>query len=226
MKIEIFNIENMNFELEPGRKAKIIFADYVYTNKNFEWINKYWDMLSDNGIFISMTDWHTQHRYRVYMEDIIGGYFVNTLVVKNEWGKPPSKNFHQCFDDIIIYSKSPTWNFDRSKIQVPKVTSKSKRLNPSGRETKTATAWIDDCTLTTVSKERIKKDDGKLIRWQKPKKLLHRVISPFVQPGDLIIDPFMGSGTSMEVARELGCDGIGIECDIEPFLLAKKRLNL
>lgn len=222
--IEIYNMDNMKFETD--RKAKLIFCDYIYENEIFDWVNYYWDMLSEDGMFVSMTDWHTQHRYRVYMEDVIGGYFVNNLVVKNEWGKPPSKNFHQCYDDVIIYSKSPTWRFDGSKIQVPKATASSKGLNPSGRTTKNATAWIDDCTLTTMPKERIKKNDGHLIRWQKPKKLVNRIFSPFVVPGDLIIDPFMGSGTSMEVANNLGCDGIGIEYDLEPFLLAKERLGL
>lgn len=222
--IEIYNMDNMEFHYISQKKPKLIFADYVYENLDFSWAEYYWNMLSDNGIFIAMTDFHSDAEFDIYMKNHLGAYLVNKLCWKNEWGHPPSKNFHMCYDMLLIYSKSPTWNFDRSKIQVPKVTAKSKGLNPSGRETKTATAWIDDCTLTTVSKERIKKDDGHLIRWQKPKKLLHRVIAPFVQTGDLIIDPFMGSGTSMEVANELGCDGIGIEYDLEPFLLAKKRL--
>lgn len=218
----VYNIDNMLFQ--TNQKAKIIFADYIYENLDFSWVDKYWGMLRDDGIFIAMCDYHSQHRFRVYMEDKIKAYFVNHLVQKNEWGHPPSKNFHQCYDDCIIYSKSPMWDFYSDKVQVPKITANSKKLNPSGRITKTATCWIDDCTLTTVAKERIKKDDGHLIRWQKSTKLVSRLISPFVKPGDLILDPFMGSGTSGIVALDLGCDYIGIEYDKEPFELANKRI--
>lgn len=217
-----FNFDNLN-----GNRPNIIFADFVYEDVGFSsWVDRYYDVLDNNGIIIFMSDWHSDYRIRMYMEDVIKSNFVNHLVQKNEWGHPPSKMFHQCFDSILIYSKAKTWKFDGSKIQVPKVTAKSKGLNPSGRETKNATCWVDDCTLTTGANERIVKDDGHLIRWQKSEKLVKRVFSPFYAEGDLILDPFMGSGTSGKVAMDLNCDYVGIELDEEPFLLAKKRLGL
>ena len=125
----------------------------------------------------------------------------------------------------MIFSKSEEFYFDGEKVQVEKATAKSKGLNKSGRTTKLATSVIADICLTTVAKERIRKEDGKNIRWQKPKALLHRTFSPFIRSGDLILDPFMGVGTSGEVALDLGCPYIGIEYDKVPFELAKKRLE-
>jgi len=223
MSLELYNMDNMLFETD--KKAKLIYMDYIYENLDFSWAEKYWKFLTpEGGIFIAQTDWHSNHRYRVFMEDILGAYLVNDAVVKCEWGNHPKDKFHQCFDNVIIYSNSKKWNFDGSKVQVQKVT-KNKGLNPSGRDTKQATAWIDDCTLTTTSLERQKLEDGHLIRWQKPLSLIRRLFSPFVVEGDLIIDGFGGTMPSGIVAKELGCDFIGIEYDKVPFDIAKKRLS-
>jgi site-specific DNA-methyltransferase (adenine-specific) len=59
---------------------------------------------------------------------------------------------------------------------------------------------------------------------QKPEKLLAKLILASSQPGDLILDPFLGSGTSAVVAKKLGRAYIGIESQEDYALLALKRL--
>ena len=221
---KILNIDNMTFETD--QKFDIIFNDFVYENLDFCWAKKYFQYLKPNSIFIAMTDFHSQHRYRTYMEDEVGAIFVNHLVWRNEWGNYPKNKFHQVQDDIIIYSNGKNWEFYPEKIQVPKATGKSKGLNPSGRNTKPATTWIDDIVLTTVANERIKKNDGKLICWQKPLRLYDRIILPFVGDKKVsIFDPFMGSGSLGEWSVKNGHDYIGIENDGEVFELAKERIE-
>jgi len=62
--------------------------------------------------------------------------------------------------------------------------------------------------------ERIKDDNGeKLHPTQKPEKLLYNVIISASKPGDLIVDPFMGSGTTGAMAKRLGRSFFGIERD-------------
>jgi site-specific DNA-methyltransferase (adenine-specific) len=61
---------------------------------------------------------------------------------------------------------------------------------------------------------------------QKPEKLLARVILASSNPGDVVLDPFLGSGTTSVVARKLGRHYIGIEQEEEYCLLAEKRLAL
>ena len=150
--------------------------------------------------------------------------FVSHLVWKCEWGNHPKDRYHMCYDDILIYSKSSKWYFNPDVIQVPKVT-KTKGLNPSGRETKQATAWIDDITLTTTAKERVKKEDGHLIKWQKPVKLFDRIIAPFCDGKVDILDPFMGSGSLGEWCMRNGHNYVGIEYDPQVFNLAHNRLE-
>ncbi|MHB2026208.1 MAG: DNA-methyltransferase [Elusimicrobiota bacterium] len=60
---------------------------------------------------------------------------------------------------------------------------------------------------------------------QKPMGLLRRVLSASSRPGDLILDPFMGSGTTGLAALELGRRFMGVEMDKKHFALAKARIS-
>ena len=131
------NMHNMDYRIH--RQFDLIFADYVYENTNFDWVRRFWHLLKPNGIFIAMADYHSNHRYRVFVEDEMGGVLVNDAVWLNEWGNFKKDRMSQCFDNVMIYSNSTKWKFYPEKIQVPKKTV-SKGLNPSGRTTKTATA--------------------------------------------------------------------------------------
>jgi DNA modification methylase len=223
MIFELLLGNNMRFDFASGC-ADFIFCDPVYEDLVFQgWVDKYLKMLKPNGIFCVITDFHSDYKYREYLED--HATFVNHLVWKNEWGNYPKNKYHACFDSILIYCNGKNWNFYPEKIQVPKVTI-NKGLNPSGRIFKPATAWIDDCALTTTSKERVKKKDGHLVRWQKPQSLYDRIIPAFTSPGDLIIDPFMGSGSLGRWCKKNKYQYIGIEIDKEIYELAKNNVGV
>lgn len=216
----LLNMNNMDFASTHG--YDLIYCDMIYENKDLTWMDEYWKYLNKDGIFIVQTDFHTSYLVRAKLETL--GLFVNHLVWKNEWGNHPKNRFHQCYDDIIIFSQSMSYKFYSERIQVDKVT-KNKGLNPSGRDTKTATAWIDDICLTTTAKERVKKSDGHLVRWQKPVRLFDRIIALFTDEDDWILDPFMGSGSLGEWCVLNNRNYVGIEYDEEVFKLAQKRLN-
>jgi site-specific DNA-methyltransferase (adenine-specific) len=61
---------------------------------------------------------------------------------------------------------------------------------------------------------------------QKPEKLLAKLILASSNPGDVVLDPFLGSGTTSVVAKKLGRQYVGIELDETYCLLAEKRLEL
>ena len=75
-------------------------------------------------------------------------------------------------------------------------------------------------------KERIKNSGKTLHPAQKPESLLHRIIISSTQPGDKILDPFFGTGSSGAVAKRLGRSFIGIEKNKEYMKYAKKRIKL
>lgn len=223
-EIILHNMDNMRFKTD--RKFDLIFADYIYENDIFDWAVKHFrEHLKPASIFIAMSDYKTDFLFRYFMEKILNSAtLVNDAKWKCEWGNHPKDRFHQCYDSIMIYSNAKKgWKFRSEVIQVPKATAKT-NLNPSGRMTKTATAWIDDIVLTTTANERVKKSDGKLIRWQKPLRLYDRIIAPFTNEGDWVLDLFAGSGSLGKWCKMNNRNYVGIELDKEVYKLAKKNI--
>jgi len=75
-----------------------------------------------------------------------------------------------------------------------------------------------------TGKERIKLSGSKAHATQKPESLLYRVILASSKPGDVILDPFFGTGTTGAVARRLGRDWIGIEQNPNYVKIARQRI--
>lgn len=76
-----------------------------------------------------------------------------------------------------------------------------------------------------TGEERIKLDGRKAHSTQKPEALLYRVILSSSNPGDVILDPFFGTGTTGAVAKKLHRHWIGIERDEEYVRVAQERIN-
>ena len=74
-------------------------------------------------------------------------------------------------------------------------------------------------------KERLKSNGVKIHSTQKPESLLHRIILASTNKGDLILDPFLGTGTTAVVAKKLGRKYFGIEKDSKYFKAASERIN-
>jgi modification methylase len=73
--------------------------------------------------------------------------------------------------------------------------------------------------------ERVKGDDGsKAHPTQKPEALLYRVLLACTKPGDVVLDPFFGTGTTGAVARRLGRRWIGIERESSYVKVARERI--
>jgi len=225
MSLDYFMTDNMEVDFHEDARADYIYCDPIYEDHHFEkWVDKYWGILKPNGIFVIQTDWHTCPDFWYYMKHFYSANLVSHSVWKNEWGNHPKNKPHQCFDDILIFSKGMDYKFYPERMQVDKVT-KNKGLNPSGRTTKTATAWIDDVCLTTTSKERVKKEDGHLIQWQKPLSLFDRITLGYTDEEDFIVDPFMGSGSLAVWCKMNNRSYLGFENNQEVFDLAKKRIE-
>ncbi|MBA4380405.1 MAG: DNA methyltransferase, partial [Anaerolinea sp.] len=80
--------------------------------------------------------------------------------------------------------------------------------------------YLPICT----GKERIKINGAKVHSTQKPESLLYRVILSSTNPGDVVLDPFFGTGTTGAVAKKLGRHFIGIERDPEYIKIARERI--
>jgi DNA modification methylase len=60
---------------------------------------------------------------------------------------------------------------------------------------------------------------------QKPEALLERLVTACTDPGDLVVDPYVGSGTTLSVCARTGRRGIGVDIGRRALLLTKRRLR-
>ena len=222
---KLYNCDNMNVLLPDHEDVSLIYCDMIYEDTNYGWLYEYWDQLKKNGIFIVQTDYHTVAEVKIILDNIKDSTFVNWLIYKQEWGGTPKKGFPQKHDDILVYCKGNDFYWNKDVIQIPKATAGTK-FDKKGTGLKTPCSVFDDLgNFSTMSKERIKGEDDHNIRWQKPMKLMDRLLAPFTKEGDLILDPFMGSGTTGEWCIRNNRNFIGIEYDPTVFKIAEKRLS-
>ena len=109
-----------------------------------------------------------------------------------------------------------------AKSQKSRVTFNYEAMKLANDDTQMRSDWLFPiCT----GAERLKgADDGKLHPTQKPEALLFRILNATTRPGDIVLDPFFGTGTTGAVARKLGRHFIGIEREPAYIEGARERI--
>ncbi|MBR2286264.1 MAG: site-specific DNA-methyltransferase [Alphaproteobacteria bacterium] len=181
-----------------------------YAEFTRQWIAECKRVLKPDGAFWTIGSYHNIFRIGAILQDL-GFWILNDIV----WVKTnPMPNFRGTrftnAHETLIWAtphKTGKYTFNYETM---------KRLN-GGKQMRSD--WnINIC----LGEERVKDADGKsLHNTQKPLDLLRRVILATTKPGDIILDPFVGSGTTAAAARELGRNFIGI--DREPSYVAAAR---
>ena len=188
-------------------------------------------ILKEDGIIVLQMDYRLVHYMKVEMDNIFNiNNFINEII----WSyKSPSisskKHLLNKHDNLLVYSKSNKYNINFDEIREPYAESSIKqaergtvafgriaKVDPRG---KFPTDVWEISTLNSMAKERVGYDT------QKPKKLLEKIIKAFSNENDIVADFFMGSGTTIVVAKELNRNYIG--CDINPksIEITEKRLE-
>ena len=125
---------------------------------------------------------------------------------------------------LLLYTKHPT-NFTYN--QLPPIPQMDLCLRPKCISKRPEDAPKEPLSDIWFDIHRIKhKRDRDEHPCQLPIKLLERMILMSSNPGDLILDPFMGTGTTAIMAKKLDRHFVGIEIDEKYFKAAEKRLNV
>ncbi|MBT0957816.1 site-specific DNA-methyltransferase [Alphaproteobacteria bacterium KMM 3653] len=185
----------------------------AYDEFSQAWLAEARRILKPNGAIWVIGSYHNIFRVGAKMQDA-GFWILNDVV----WRKSnPMPNFRgkrltNAHETMIWASKSEggkyTFNYEALKALNEGVQMRSDWVLPL-------------CT----GHERLKDENGqKAHPTQKPESLLHRVLIGSTNPGDVVLDPFFGTGTTGAVAKMLGRDFIGIEREENYREIAKKRI--
>lgn len=228
----------------PEKSVDLVFADPPYNlqlggellrpnNSRVEGVDDDWDrfddfaaydaftrawlaaarrVLKDDGALWVIGSYHNIFRVGAAVQDL-GFWILNDVV----WVKTnPMPNFRgtrfaNAHETLIWAAKSRkaryAFNYDAMKAMNDDLQMRSDWLLP-----------------LCCGPERLKTDGRKTHPTQKPEALLYRVITAASQPGDLILDPFFGTGTTGAVAKRLGRHYLGLERDPDYVAAARARL--
>jgi modification methylase len=230
----------------PAKSVDLVFADPPYNlqlggdlhrpdNSKVDAVDDHWDqfasfeeydrftrawlgecrrVLKDEGTLWVIGSYHNIFRVGAALQDL-GYWLLNDVVWRKTNPMPNFKGtrFTNAHETLIWAAKSRgqrryTFNYDALKVANDDLQMRS------------------DWTLPLCTgEERIRDETGtKAHPTQKPEALLHRVLLASTRPGDLVLDPFFGVGTTGAAAKRLGRRFVGIEREEAYVQLARERI--
>jgi len=190
------------------------FADFAeYDRFTREWLAAARRLLKPTGALWVIGTYHNIFRIGVALQDL-GFWILNDVVWRKSNPMPNfrGRRFTNAHETLLWCAADRdaryTFNYEAMKALNDELQMRSDWLIPI-------------CGGT----ERLRDESGKKAHpTQKPEALLHRVLLASTRPGDLVLDPFCGTGTTGAVARRLGRRFVGIERDPGYAALARARI--
>jgi site-specific DNA-methyltransferase (adenine-specific) len=197
------------------------------------------ELLAENGCLVLHVDPKTSHYAKVLCDEIFGREcFASEIVWRYRRWPSKTRNFQRIHDVLLRYvrdARTPprfrqlyeplaastlaTWG-DRKQRAVVRG---GRRLRSSVTVEPTPGAPLGDVweigIVAPVARERTGYPT------QKPEALLERLVQSCTEPGDWVLDPYMGSGTTLAVCARLGRGAVGIDSSERALTISRKRLR-
>ena len=187
------------------------FAEYDAFTR--EWLSAIRNVLKETGTIWVIGSYHNIYRVGAIMQDL-GFWILNDII----WLKTnPMPNFRG-----VRFTNAHETMIWAQKKKGAKYIFNHHSMKALNDDLQMRSDWV--LPLAT-GKERIKSNGTKAHPTQKPESLLYRVMMSSSNIGDVILDPFFGSGTTGAVAKKLGRNFIGIERDKKYVKVAQKRID-
>ena len=188
------------------------FADYDRFSR--AWLGECRRILKPDGAIWVIGSYHNIFRLGAALQDL--GFWLQNDVIWRKVNPMPNfrgKRFTNAHETLIWAGRDQksrvTFNYEAMKALNDDVQMRSDWLFPI-------------CS----GPERLKDGDGRKAHpTQKPEALLHRLLLATTNPGDVVLDPFFGTGTTGAVAKQLGRRWLGIERDQTYAAAAEKRIS-
>jgi site-specific DNA-methyltransferase (adenine-specific) len=194
------------------------------------WISLVVPLLKSTASIYVCSEWRSSG----IIQRVLEQYFLiqNRITWEREKGRGALHNWKNCSEDIWFCTVSDNYFFDvevvkqKRRVIAPyrdengKPKDWSEEANGGFRVTHPSNLWTDISVPFWSMPENTDHPT------QKPEKLIAKLILASSKPGDIVVDPFLGSGTTSVVAKKLGRRFVGIEVEEAYCLLAERRLEL
>ena len=184
------------------------------------------ELLANTGSIYVHLDWHVGHYVKLLMDEVFGQENLrNEIVWHYDIGARSKNTFGTKHDTIFWYSKSNEWIYNAEEVLEPFKSKMTEwRYTKGGQKGKEipkgkipSDVW--DITLNAMSSEHL----GFVT--QKPEALLERIIKACSKDDDVVLDSFVGSGTTAAVSQRLGRRWIACDINKGAVQMTSKRLQ-
>jgi len=219
-----YNLSKSFNGLSFKQKPIEAYSEYIDT-----WLSKLIPLLKPNASIYICGDWRSSTSIHMIAQKYLN--VVNRITWEREKGRGAKRNWKNASEDIWFCTVSKKYIFNVENVKLKrrviapyKVNGKPKDWNETEegnfRLTHPSNLWTD---ITVPYWSMPENTDHPT---QKPEKLLAKIILASTNKGDVVFDPFLGSGTTSVVAKKLGRQFFGMEIDEFYACLAEKRLEL
>ena len=224
---------NLTFLDPPFNQSKEYrsYDDNISPRKYWGWMSKVCDFVfqkSSQGasIYFMQREKNTKHVLNVL--ETSGWTFQNLIIWKKKTSAVPSNIRYGKHYQIIAFATKglKARVFNKIRIDPPLLETQNHR-RPNGMFV--TDVWDDIRELTSgyfSGDEPLRNEKGERVhKQQSPIHLLTRIIISSTEVGDMVFDPFAGTGTTLVVAKQLKRNSIGLEIDKVNYRLIKKRIE-
>ena len=199
-------------------------------------------LLRNDGMLFLHIDYRTHPYLRLMLDEIFGEEnFLNEIIWVYQSGGRTLKHFSRKHDVILFYRKSAQYDFNIEAVMAPPTEPRSnhmrRHVDPDGRVYRSIrtggrvyTYYDDDPVAPTdvwndLSHLQQKDPERTGYDTQKPLSLLERIVKCGSREGEIVLDPFSGSSTTLEAARRNGRNFIGFDRCPMTLNIARRRLH-
>jgi len=199
-------------------------------------------LLKSDGLIFVHIDYRIHPYIRILMDEIFGeSNFINEIIWSYHTGGCAKKHFPRKHDVILLYSKTKNYDLHLEDIAEPnpdgRVNHMKKHVDADGRVYRsirsggrTYTYYDDDPVIpgdVWDNMSHLQQKDPQRTGYdtQKPLRLLERIVKCASRPGDIVMDLFAGSGTTLEAAANNGRRFIGADLNPLSMQTSHRRLN-
>lgn len=217
---------NRNRDFGDGAFQKMTNAEYAaYTRR---WVELAVPLLRDNGSMYVCCDWQSSLIVGPVLAELL--HVRSRITWQREKGRGAKANWKNAHEDIWFATKGAQYTFHLDAVRVRRrvVAPYRKDGQPKDWHDTTQGRFRDTCPSNFW-------DDITVPFWsmpentahpaQKPEKLMAKILLASTNPGDMVFDPFLGSGSSSVAARKLGRRFLGIEVNPQYCVWARQRLD-
>ena len=185
-----------------------------------QWIGACDRALKDGGSIYICCTYHNIAEAMIVLKQL--NYKINNLITWQKTNAMPNMTrrvFTHSSEFVVWAVKGKKWIFNYEELR---------EINPDRQKDGSLKQMRDVWLLPLVQgKERLRGNDNRALHpTQKPEEMLKRIILASSKRGDLVLDPFLGSGTTGVIAKRLGRNWIGIEKNQAYVKAAEERIGI